>query len=91
MTEEAFRAILDSAEPISPGDPSIPNWHYAPWYVVEFELDHSHYEVLLFLDGQRGLMTLPNQNSGYFSYSFPTKLMAPNKSFRRPAQEKPEK
>lgn len=65
-----FRALLSTAAPVKSSDPSIQQWHYAPWCNVAFRAGGQRYTAQLFLGG-RGILTTPSGKNGMFSYTYP--------------------
>jgi len=63
LDEAAFRKLWKHARPLSPEDPILNSWHYAPWAIVKFTTDTGLYELELFLGGI-GFLEIPGGASG---------------------------
>lgn len=67
LSVEGFKRLISTAKPLSPTDPSMKGWSYAPWYSGSFSGPGGTFHFQLFLGG-RGTLTSPDGSSGLFSF-----------------------
>ncbi|MBN2610927.1 MAG: hypothetical protein JXB00_05180 [Bacteroidales bacterium] len=60
---DEFLHLWDGLQILHPGDKRILNWHYAPWFNVEFSANNGHYVLHVYLGGM-GIIELPDGMRG---------------------------
>jgi hypothetical protein len=55
-TGAELSGVMASAIPMSPGDPTIDHWQYAPWYTATFTANGRRWTLVAYLGGL-GLLT----------------------------------
>lgn len=65
--EQSFKKFMATAKPLDADDPTIKEWHYAPWYSGSFVIKSETYFFRLFRGGRGELLT-PQKEKGMFEF-----------------------